>query len=63
MGMSWGANLSRTIPEIFAGTPQVPAGYMVAEAENALRDWNFLAAAVMKERGLFETTAQQLRKI
>lgn len=49
-------DLSRAMPEVFAPPPQIVAGYMAVEAEEALRDWNPVVAKVMRDRHLFEVT-------
>jgi tRNA(adenine34) deaminase len=45
--------MSETMPEVFAPPPVIVAGFMAAEAEQALIEWNPLIARVMKHRGLF----------
>ena len=46
-------DLSRAMPEVFAPPPQIVAGFMAIQAEQALLDWNPLVAKIMRERGLF----------
>ncbi len=45
-------DLSSAMPEVFAPPPEIVGGFMVAEAEQVLVDWNPLAAQIMTERGL-----------
>jgi tRNA(adenine34) deaminase len=45
--------LSRVMPDVFAPPPEVLAGFMAIEAEQALVSWNPLIAEVIKRRGLF----------
>jgi tRNA(adenine34) deaminase len=53
--------LSDTMPEVFAAPPQIVAGFMEREAEDALMQWNAVIAGTLKRRGLLvakpETTA------
>jgi tRNA(adenine34) deaminase len=46
-------DISDTMPEVFAPPPEIVAGFMAQEAEQALLTWNPLVAGVMKARGLF----------
>jgi tRNA(adenine34) deaminase len=46
-------DLSNTMPEVFAAPPEIVAGFMAAEAEEALLMWNPVSGGVMKLRGLF----------
>jgi tRNA(adenine34) deaminase len=46
-------DLSEAIPEVFAPPPEVVAGLMAAEAAQAIREWNPLAARVLEVRRLF----------
>ena len=46
-------DLSNTMPEVFAAPPEIVAGFMAAEAEQALLKWNPVSGGVMKLRGLF----------
>jgi tRNA(adenine34) deaminase len=48
-------DLSRSMPEVFAAPPEIVAGFMAKEAEQALFQWNPLVAGIIKERGLFGT--------
>jgi len=45
--------LSNTMPDVFAPPPDIIAGFMAKEAEQALTEWNPLIAKVIKRRGLF----------
>ncbi len=47
------ADLSDTIPEVFAPPPEIIAGFMAEEADAALMKWNPLVWGVIKSRGLF----------
>ena len=46
-------DLSNTMPEVFAAPPEIIAGFMAAEAEDALLKWNPVMWGVVKARGLF----------
>ena len=46
-------DLSNAMPEVFAPPPEIVAGFMAAEAEEALLKWNPMTGGVMKLRGLF----------
>lgn len=46
-------DLSNTMPEVFAAPPEIIAGFMAAEAEEALLKYNPVTGGVMKLRGLF----------
>jgi tRNA(adenine34) deaminase len=46
-------DLNAAMPEVFAPPPEVVAGFMAKEAEQALIEWNPLIAEVIKRRGLF----------
>ena len=46
-------DLSSAMPEVFAPPPEIVAGFMAKEAEQALLDWNPLVATIIKGRGLF----------
>jgi len=46
-------DLSNTMPEVFAPPPEIIAGFMSHEAEQALLKWNPLVWRVVKRRGLF----------
>ena len=56
--------LSDTMPETFAPPPLIRGGLMWQEAERALEEWNPVAWAVMKARGLFtgEATPEVLAR-
>jgi tRNA(adenine34) deaminase len=45
--------LSSVMPDVFAPPPEIVAGFMATEAEQALMKWNPLIAEVIKRRGLF----------
>jgi hypothetical protein len=45
--------LSNTMPDVFAPPPDIIAGFMAKEAEQALTEWDPLIAQVIKRRGLF----------
>jgi tRNA(adenine34) deaminase len=51
-------DLSDTIPEVFAPPPEIIAGFMAHEAENALLRWNPVVWGPIKARGLFVTGPQ-----
>lgn len=46
-------DLNAAMPEVFAPPPEIVAGFMAKEAEEALIEWNPLIAEVIKQRGLF----------
>jgi tRNA(adenine34) deaminase len=46
-------DLSDTIPEVFAPPPEIIAGFMAQEAEDALLRWNPVMWGPVKARGLF----------
>jgi len=46
-------DLSNTMPEVFAAPPEIIAGFMADEAEEALLKFNPVSGGVMKLRGLF----------
>src|SRR5215212_5388994 len=46
-------DISDTMPEVFAAPPEIVAGFMAAEAEEALLKYNPVSGGVMKLRGLF----------
>jgi tRNA(adenine34) deaminase len=46
-------DISSEIPEVFAPPPEIVSGYMAAEAEKALIEWNPLIARIIAKRGLF----------
>jgi tRNA(adenine34) deaminase len=48
-------DLSDTIPEVFAPPPEIIAGFMAREAEDALIKWNPLLWGPVKARGIFVT--------
>jgi tRNA(adenine34) deaminase len=51
-------DLSDTMPEVFADPPQIVAGFMAREAEDALLKWNPIIAGAIKARGLFVVRPQ-----
>ena len=46
-------DLFNAMPEVFAPPPEIVAGFMAEEAQQALIEWNPLIAEVIKRRGLF----------
>jgi tRNA(adenine34) deaminase len=46
-------DLSSAMPEVFAPPPEIVSGYMEAEVQQALIDWNPIVAEVIRRRGLF----------
>src|SRR3954452_17997473 len=46
-------DLSNAMPEVFAAPPEIVAGFMAAEAEEALLNYNPVSGGMMKLRGLF----------
>jgi tRNA(adenine34) deaminase len=46
-------DLNTAMPEVFSPPPEIVAGFMAKEAEQALVAWNPLIAEVIKRRGLF----------
>jgi tRNA(adenine34) deaminase len=46
-------DLNAAMPEVFSPPPEIIAGFMAKEAEQALIEWNPLIAEVIKRRGLF----------
>jgi tRNA(adenine34) deaminase len=49
-------DLSRAIPEVFAPPPEIVAGFMAEEAEQALKEWNAIATFILEKRGLLDAT-------
>ena len=47
--------LSDTMPEVFAPPPEIVAGFMAKEAEDALMNWNPALWGPIKARGIFVT--------
>jgi tRNA(adenine34) deaminase len=47
--------LSQVMPEVFAPPPEIVSGFMAKEAEQALVEWNPLAALILQKRGLLGT--------
>jgi tRNA(adenine34) deaminase len=47
------ADLSKTMPEVFDPPPEIIAGFMAQEVEQALLKWNPLVWGVIMKRGLF----------
>ena len=54
--------LNEALPEVFAPPPEIVAGYMAEEAENALKEWNPLIGGIIAERGLFGTAPRAIRE-
>ena len=50
------------MPEVFTPPPEIVAGFMAKEAEQALFDWNPLVAKIIKERGLFGAATRPMAK-
>jgi tRNA(adenine34) deaminase len=46
-------DLNTAMPEVFSPPPEIVAGFMAKEAEQALMEWNPLVAELIKRRGLF----------
>jgi hypothetical protein len=46
-------DLSETMPEVFDPPPEIIAGFMAYEVEQALLKWNPLVWGVVMKRGLF----------
>ena len=46
-------DISDTMPETFAAPPEIIAGFMAKDAEDALLRWNPVVAGAMKVKGLF----------
>jgi tRNA(adenine34) deaminase len=46
-------DLNTAMPEVFSPPPEIVAGFMAKEAEQALIAWNPLIAEIIKRRGLF----------
>jgi tRNA(adenine34) deaminase len=46
-------DISDAVPEVYAPPPEIIAGFMADEAEQALLKWNPLVWGVIKARGLF----------
>jgi len=46
-------DLSRSMPEVYAPPPEIVAGFMEAEVEQALIEWHPLIARIIRARGLF----------
>ena len=51
-------DISDAMPEVFAAPPEIVAGFMAHEAEDALLKWNPVIAGAMKLRGLFVVRPQ-----
>jgi tRNA(adenine34) deaminase len=51
-------DLSDAVPEVFAPPPEIVSGLMAAEAEEAIRQWNPIAARVLEKRQLFDADGQ-----
>ena len=48
-------DISETVPEVFAPPPEIVAGFMAEEAEQALLTWNPVIWGLVKARGLSVT--------
>ena len=55
-------DLNTAMPEVFAPPPEIVAGFMAKEAEQALIEWNPLIAEVIKRRGLFGAAPQVITR-
>jgi tRNA(adenine34) deaminase len=51
-------DLSDTMPDVFDAPPEIVAGFMAREAEQALLKWNPVVAGALKLRGLFVVRPQ-----
>ena len=51
--------ISDTMPDVFDDPPDIVAGFMAQEAEEALLKWNPLIAGAIKARGLFVAGPQR----
>ena len=51
--------ISDTMPDVFDDPPDIVAGFMAQEAEEALLKWNPLIAGAIKARGLFVVGPQR----
>ena len=49
-------DLSSAMPEVFAPPPEIVAGFMAEEAEEALKQWSPLATFILEKRGLLDVT-------
>ena len=56
-------DLSRAMPEVFAPPPEIVAGYMASDAEQALIEWNPLIAGIIKQRGLFGAAPRVITEV
>jgi tRNA(adenine34) deaminase len=52
-------DISDTMPDVFAAPPEIVAGFMAHDAEEALLKWNPIVAGVIKARGLFVAGPQR----
>ena len=50
-------DISDTMPDVFADPPEIVAGFMAQEAEDALIRWNPVMWGAVRARGLFVTQA------
>jgi tRNA(adenine34) deaminase len=55
-------DLNAAMPDVFAPPPEIVAGFMAKEAEQALIEWNPLFAEVIKRRGLFSGAPQVITR-
>jgi tRNA(adenine34) deaminase len=53
-------NLSKTMPEVFDPPPEIIAGFMAQEVDQALLKWNPLVWGVIMKRGLFVAGAPEV---
>jgi tRNA(adenine34) deaminase len=56
-------DISNVMPEVFAPPPEIVAGYMAHEAEQALVDLNPIVAGIIKHRGLFGEAPRVMRQV
>src|SRR5882724_9070812 len=55
--------LSSVMPDVFAPPPEIVAGFMAKEAEQALVEWNPLIAELIKRRGLFGSAPRGITRV
>src|SRR3954468_23799762 len=53
-------DISDAMPEVFAAPPEVVAGFMAHEAQQAVLNWNPVIIGAMKLRGLFVVRPQRV---
>jgi tRNA(adenine34) deaminase len=56
-------DISGAIPEVFAPPPEIVSGYMAAEAEKSLIEWNPLIARIIIRRGLFGVAPRVIAQV